>query len=710
MMGTQDLLKPIRIGLLGAGYIADWHVKAIRRIKGLTITSVCDVSKSRANAVAESCGAPNVFTSLRDLAHSQEVDAVHVLLPPHLHYPAAIELLKAGKDVFVEKPMCLTGQQCDDLGALSTSLSRRFAVAHNFLFHRCFQELKNDLNVGRFGPLDQVVITWNKELGQLRNGPFDIWMLQSPENLLLEIGSHLFAYAVDILGEIQIDSISTGRFRTLPSGKQIPEHWTIIGYSRLTKLQIHISFVPAFTEHSVQVRGSFGSATANMENGTYLPVLHSAMPDDFDRYQMSQSCAKKLRWQSRSVIGDYLLSKARKKLHGSLYGESIGNAIQAFYRQSDVHRIHVQTAKKVIDLCIRAAELAELPKDVPNSLPSRINSKPTNSDVLLLGATGFIGQATVKELLNRGHQVRVLVRDSGKLDSNVHSPNLEVFVGNLENTADLQKAMEGCRTVIHLARANVKKWHEYQEKDIRISESVAKECIRSKVELLIYSGTIDSYFAGNPQDIIRETTPLDSGIAGRNLYARAKAETEELLLKMQRDSGLNVAIVRPGIVIGSGGSPFHWGIGMWYHSSVCHVWGRGQNPLPLVLVQDVATALANMVHRSDLQGASLNLIGDVRLSAQSYLQELELALKCQIQKKFVSPTTFYAKDMLKWAVKCVVRHPERRMPTLRDWNSRTQLARFDCEETKSKLNWSPITNVDQFIRLGIFDAAYWYLS
>ena len=53
---------------------------------------------------------------------------------------------------------------------------------------------------------------------------------------------------------------------------------------------------------------------------------------------------------------------------------------------------------------------------------------------------------------------------------------------------------------------------------------------RSRVQRLIYTSTIDSYYAGAKAGTITETTPLDPHIAWRNLYARAKAESEELLM------------------------------------------------------------------------------------------------------------------------------------------------------------------------------------
>jgi hypothetical protein len=57
--------------------------------------------------------------------------------------------------------------------------------------------------------------------------------------------------------------------------------------------------------------------------------------------------------------------------------------------------------------------------------------------------------------------------------------------------------------------------------------------------------------------------------------------------------------------------------------------------------------------------------------------------------------------MLKWVVKVAVRHPERQMPSYRDWQSRTQQARFDCTAAKTVLGWKPVSERGALVRRGI---------
>ena len=143
------------------------------------------------------------------------------------------------------------------------------------------------------------------------------------------------------------------------------------------------------------------------------------------------------------------------------------------------------------------------------------------------------------------------------------------------------------------------------------------------VKRLIYTGTIDSYYAGSHAGTITEKTPLDRNIKRRNYYARAKAAAEDVLTDMYRNEGLPAVIMRPGIVIGPGGNPFHWGVGKWSSEGVVEIWGDGMNMLPLVLVSDVATGLVRAMEVQGIEGRSYNLVDVPMLSARDYIAELE---------------------------------------------------------------------------------------
>ena len=116
-----------RVGLIGAGYIASWHADALRDTPGVQIVAVCDVSETAAKGLAEAYGA-KAFTSVEDLIAAKVCDAVHILTPPQLHRPIAIQCLEGGLHVLVEKPMAVQVAEADAMIAAAEKSGKLLAV------------------------------------------------------------------------------------------------------------------------------------------------------------------------------------------------------------------------------------------------------------------------------------------------------------------------------------------------------------------------------------------------------------------------------------------------------------------------------------------------------------------------------------------------------------------------------------------------------
>jgi len=709
--GKPDAAPKHRVALLGAGYIADWHAKCLKSVAGVELVAVCDQAQERAEALAQRFGIAKSYGSLAVMLQAEKLDAVHVLLPPDLHFEAASTVMEAGVSVFLEKPMCESADRCDELVRLAAERRVHLGVGHNFLFSRPWEQLRRDVRNGILGRVDQIRITWNRFLPQSAFGPFDIWMLRDPRNIMLETGSHLVANMLDLVGEPDEMELRAGNPIILPTGRSFYRRWQVRAVKGPAAIGIECSFAPGFAEHNIHVRGSLAAATADIERNTYALQRYRAADPDFENYAIVASRAKYQKAQARWTLANYVLSKLGFEKRGTAYGESIARALdayyEAFYKGTDGDakgldaRVSGQFGARVIRVCEQIGERANLPAEpvAPRTEPS-LAGAGAKADVLVLGGAGFIGKELVRQLVADGRGVRVLVRSAAGFPEELRA-QVDCQTGNLLDREALLRAMQGLGCVVHLARAHVKTWAEYQKYEIDATRLVGECALQAGVKRLVYAGTIDSYYAGKRGSMITEATPLDPHIGRRNLYARAKALTEAMLIQMHRERKLPLVIVRPGIVIGRGGSPFHWGVGMWWHDAVCQIWGDGNNKLPLVLVEDVARGLIAAIDTPEIEGRDFNLAADPCLSAQEYLDELDRAGGMRIQRYATPILHFYLLDMLKWVVKVAVRHPERQMPSYRDWKSRTQQAHFDCTAAKTVLGWKPVSDRGELVRKGI---------
>jgi nucleoside-diphosphate-sugar epimerase/predicted dehydrogenase len=707
--------RTLSVGLLGAGYIADWHVKALRAVRGASITAVCDRDPARVRAFGKRHGISSTFESLDAMLQTAELDAVHVLLPPEHHCRAAREIIDSGRHVLLEKPMGIDPEECSELIDRAASKGVQVGVSHNFLFSAVYEGLKADLASGRLGKPDLITITWNKSLDQLVSGPFNAWMFREPEHIVWEVGSHSVAHMLDLLGPVELARVQATNPIDLPGGRRFYRRWQVDADRGGARASLVLSFGPGFTEHTIHVRGSLAAATADFERNTYTLHQHTTSGMDIDRYRMLAHHARGLHRQARRGLSAVALSKFGLSEAGNPYGASILGAVRRFYEGlpgPPEHRLSGQLGRDVVALCAEIGRRAQLPRNMGVPAAAKADEPARPPEILVLGATGFIGRELVRQLLDRGKgPVRVLVRDAGRLPDDLKPPAVEVIAGDASNEADLARALEGVPFVYHLARATAARtWEEYHEQEVRVTHRIAEACLRAGVKRFLYTGTIDSYYAGSKAGTITEQTPLDPRIERRNKYARAKAVSEAILMDLHREQGLPVAIFRPGIVLGRGGSPFHWGVGMWSRNAVCQLWGEGTNPLPLVLVEDVADALVRGLDVPEIEGESFNLVADPCLSASEYLRELEQFAGITLSKHPTPFWKFYTGDMAKWMVKMLVRHPERARPSYRDWETRSQRAFYDCTKAKNRLGWRPASDRDAMVRRGIHAPASEFLA
>src|SRR5215831_10700375 len=102
-----------RVGLVGAGYIAEIHAAVLAETPNAVVTTVVDLQSERAARLAQRWRIPRVLRHVEALAERREIDVAHILLPPQLHSGAASQLLAAGIHVLIEKPMGQSPDECD---------------------------------------------------------------------------------------------------------------------------------------------------------------------------------------------------------------------------------------------------------------------------------------------------------------------------------------------------------------------------------------------------------------------------------------------------------------------------------------------------------------------------------------------------------------------------------------------------------------------
>lgn len=98
-------METVKVAFVGAGGIAQTHLRALSEIGGVQVVAVADLSDPTAKVTAERWGIRSVYGDYREMIDREDADAVVVCTPTAVHAPPAIAALEAGKHVLVEKPM-----------------------------------------------------------------------------------------------------------------------------------------------------------------------------------------------------------------------------------------------------------------------------------------------------------------------------------------------------------------------------------------------------------------------------------------------------------------------------------------------------------------------------------------------------------------------------------------------------------------------------
>src|SRR5580704_16151547 len=171
---------------------------------------------------------------------------------------------------------------------------------------------------------------------------------------------------------------------------------------------------------------------------------------------------------------------------------------------------------------------------------------------LVTGATGFVGAAVARALLDAGHEVRVLARPRSDR-RNLAGLDVTVAEGSLEDAASLAAAVAGCRYLFHVA-ADYRLWVPDAAAMFRANVDGTRDlmlaALDARVERIVYTSSVATLglVAGGDAD---EATP--SGIGDMvGPYKRSKFIAERVVRELVAERGLPAVIVNPSTPVGPG--------------------------------------------------------------------------------------------------------------------------------------------------------------
>ena len=232
------------------------------------------------------------------------------------------------------------------------------------------------------------------------------------------------------------------------------------------------------------------------------------------------------------------------------------------------------------------------------------------ADVLVTGASGFIGSHLVARLASQGHVVRATLRtkEAGPF---IPKETETLLIDTVGASTEWSKALAGVETVYHLAaRVHVMRERSsdplelYREVNVAGTLRLARQAADAGVQRLIFLSSVKVH--GEETDVpYREDSPL----VPKDPYGVSKLEAEEALLRIGRESGLAIVILRPPLVYGPGVKANFLKLMRWVAKGWPLPLGKTSNLRTLLFVGNLVDAL---VRCADLPPGSerIYLVGD----------------------------------------------------------------------------------------------------
>lgn len=241
-------MKKINIAVIGAGY---WGKNLVRNFHELGVLGgICDSDSLKLSVFKKEYPDAELFKTTGELYRSENINAIAVATPAEMHYKLARQALLKGKDVFVEKPLCLSIDEGIELNRIADEKRKILMVGHLLQYHPAILKLTEMIDRGDLGKL-YYIYSNRLNLGKIRQ----------EENILWSFAPHDISVILSLTGQMPDEVISFG-------GQYLQEKIADVTLSTLNfpsgiKAHVFVSWLHPYKEQKFVVVGSEKMAVFN---------------------------------------------------------------------------------------------------------------------------------------------------------------------------------------------------------------------------------------------------------------------------------------------------------------------------------------------------------------------------------------------------------------------------------------------------------------
>ena len=678
--------KKYRVGLVGAGYVSEFHIKALKRLPNVRIVGITDLDEARARATASKFGI-GYCSSLKTMA-AEGLDVVHVLTPPHAHVPVALEAMALGCHVLVEKPLATSVEDCDRLAVEAQRRGLKLCVNHSLLGDPFVGKALALVRAGAIGDIIAVDYLRSSNYPPYRGGPLPPHYREGGYPFR-DLGVHALYLMQELLGGIEnvTADYQTSGLKDSDPNIHFDEWRALVRCAKGTG-NIQLSWNVKPLQHLLIIQGTRGTIRADLFAMYLARRRHTPAPKAIERVVNalgeSVSSAGQLTWNAAMFITGQI--QAYQGLH---------NFVRSFYEALAAGApmpAGVEQARPVVNWVERIARDADHAK---SKFLSQYQSS-TRPAVVVTGANGQIGRALVQRLIKEDEFVRLFVRRLPAPEVLDH-PQVEVVLGELGDPDAVDRALTGATAVFHLGAAMGGPWEAHEAGTVTGTRNVIDSCLKHKVPKLVYVSSLSVIdWAGHPTgQPVTETSPLEPHPQQRGHYTRAKLEAERIVRAAVQERGLPAVILRPGKIWSETGPLLDAAVGIRAGNRLVMI-GDESIHLPLIHVNDVVEAIVLSTQSTFHEGEIFQFVDSDTMSREELARLYRHSREQRLQTLGLSMgvACFLARGV---ELLCKVLGRSAPISPYRLRSAYVGLA-FDCAKAREQLGWQPRVSSAKVLR------------
>ncbi len=328
--------------------------------------------------------------------------------------------------------------------------------------------------------------------------------------------------------------------------------------------------------------------------------------------------------------------------------------------------------------------------------------------LLITGASGFLGKYVVAQALQRGFQVRAVIRHTSneKRLPWRNSSNLELIRIDLTRSQGLEEAIRGTDSIVHLAAAKQGNYETQYSNTVVATENLLKAMVAVNIKRLVAVSTFSvfDYLRIPDGEVINEDSPIENQPLHRDVYAQTKLIQESLFRDFEQKNKGEVTIIRPGIVYGRNNLwNAHLGVNLKNR-----LWIRigGNSQLPLTYVENCAQAIVSACMRQEAIGKTLNIVDSDLPTQKVYTDKILKLLPRQPSTLGMNWAMMRLLSRGAWFSNKVLFPEKMKLPGIfipARLEARFKSFRYSNEKAQNILDWQPSFSLDEALKRSCSD-------